>query len=204
VTAAFSPPSVTAGGSSALTLSTSTTTPPGSYPITITGTGTANTHTTTYTLTVTAGTNGITNGGFEAGTLTGWSCGGQAAACSVTATGPHSGQYAAMLGSASPTNGTSSITQTFTAPAGSSTLSFWYNVTCPDTVGHDWATATLKDNTTSTTKTVLGKTCAANSGWKQAATAITAGHSYTLTLTSKDDNRARNPTYTRYDDVATS
>jgi hypothetical protein len=204
VTAAFNPTSVTPGGSSALTLSTSTTTPPGSYPITITGTGTSNTHTTTYTLTVTAGTNAITNGGFETGTLAGWSCGGQAAVCSVTTTNPHSGQYAAMLGSASPTNGTSSIAQTFTAPAGSSTLSFWYDVTCPDTVNHDWATATLKDNTTGTTKTPLAKTCVANSGWKQVTIAITAGHSYTLTLTSKDDNRAGNATYTKYDDVATS
>jgi hypothetical protein len=204
VTAAFSPASVTAGGSSTLTLSTSTATPPGSYPITITGTGTSNTHTTSYTLTVTTGTSGITNGGFETGTLTGWSCGGQAAVCSVTTTNPHSGQYAAMLGSASPTNGTSSITQTFTAPAGTSTLSFWYDVTCPDTVSRDWATATLKDNTTGTTKTVLAKTCVANSGWKQVTTAITAGHSYTLTLTSKDDNRPRNPTYTTYDDATAS
>jgi hypothetical protein len=31
-----------------------------------------------------------------------------------------------------------------------------------------------------------------------------AGHSYTLTLTSKDDNRPRNPTRTEYDDVTTS
>ncbi|HLX50268.1 MAG TPA: carbohydrate binding domain-containing protein [Streptosporangiaceae bacterium] len=203
-TAAFNPASVTPGGSSTLTLSTSAATPPGSYPITITGTGTSNTHSTTYTLTVTARTNAITNGGFETGTLTGWSCGGQAAVCSVTTSNPHSGTYAAILGSASPTNGTSSLTQTFTAPAGSATLSFWYNVTCPDTVNHDWATATLKDNTTATTKTVLPKTCATSSGWKQITATITAGHSYTLTLTSKDDNHPGNPTHTEYDDVATS
>jgi hypothetical protein len=152
----------------------------------------------------TAGTNAITNGGFETGSLSGWGCGGQAAVCSVTTTSPHSGQYAAMLGSASPTNGASSLTQTFTAPVGSSALSFWYNVTCPDNVNHDWATATLKDNTTATTKTVLPKTCAASSGWKQITAAITAGHSYTLTLTSRDDNHPGNPTFTRYDDVATS
>jgi hypothetical protein len=201
-TAAFNPASVTAGGSSTLTVSTSATTPAGSYPITITGTGTSNTHTTTYTLTVTAGTSAITNGGFETGNLTGWTPSGPATG--VTTSGPHTGTYAALLGSTSPTNGASSIAQTFTAPAGSSTLSFWYDVTCPDTVSHDWATATLKDNTARTTKTVLPKTCVANSGWQQVTTAITAGHSYTLTLTSKDDNHPGNATYTKYDDVSTS
>ena len=33
---------------------------------------------------------------------------------------------------------------------------------------------------------------------------ITAGHSYTLTLTSRDDNFSGDPTATKYDDVATS
>ena len=31
---------------------------------------------------------------------------------------------------------------------------------------------------------------------------ITAGHSYRLTLTSHDDNRAGNATYTLFDDVS--
>ena len=31
---------------------------------------------------------------------------------------------------------------------------------------------------------------------------VTAGHSYTLTLVSHDDNYAGDPTYTLYDDVA--
>jgi serine protease len=33
---------------------------------------------------------------------------------------------------------------------------------------------------------------------------ITGGHSYTLTLTSHDDNYAADPTFTLFDDVATS
>ncbi|MDH6144086.1 MULTISPECIES: putative Ig domain-containing protein [Kitasatospora] len=142
----------------------------------------------------------ITNGGFETGNLTGWTSSGNT---SVTSSAAHSGSYGAMVGSANPSN-TSSIAQTFTAPSGSSKLSFWYSNTCPDTVTYDWATATLKDNTTGTTTTVLAKTCAATSAWVNKTANVTAGHSYTLTLTNKDDNYPGDPTYTYYDDVTVS
>jgi hypothetical protein len=202
-TASFNPASVTAGSTSQLTITTSATTPPGTSTITITGTGTSATHTATYSLTVngSGGGSALVNGGFETGSLSGWTTAGTASAVS---SGAHSGTYAAQLGGSSPTNGDSSAAQTFTAPSGSSHLTFWYNVTCPDTVTYDWATATLKDNTAGTSKTVLAKTCVSSSGWKQVTTSITAGHSYTLTLTSHDDNYAGDPTYTLYDDVATS
>jgi hypothetical protein len=199
--AVFNPTTITAGGSSTLTIATAASTPAGSYPITITAAGTAHTHTASYTLTVTA-PSGIANGGFETGTLSGWTASGPATG--VTSSGPHTGTYAALLGATNPTNGASNIAQTFTAPTGSTTLGFWYNVTCPDRVQHDWATATLKDNTANTTVTMLAKTCVANSGWIHVTRAITAGHSYILTLTSKDDNHAGDPTYTKYDDVGTS
>ncbi|SEL13271.1 hypothetical protein, partial [Streptacidiphilus jiangxiensis] len=94
--------------------------------------------------------------------------------------------------------------QTFTAPTGSTKLSFYYNVTCPDTVTYDWATATLKNNTTGTTTTVLAKTCVSSSGWVLKTANIIAGDSYTLTLTNKDDNYPGDPTYTYYDDITTS
>jgi serine protease len=146
------------------------------------------------------GGNAIVNGGFESGSLTGWTTSG---VTSDTTSGPHSGSYAAQLGNSSPSN-TSSIKQTFTAASGNTKLTFWYNVTCPDTVTYDWATATLKDNTTGTTTTVLAKTCVSSSGWVQKSASIVAGHSYTLTLTNVDDNYPGDPTYTKYDDVATS
>ncbi|HZP50100.1 putative Ig domain-containing protein, partial [Actinocrinis sp.] len=147
-----------------------------------------------------SGGNAIVNGGFETGSLSGWTASG---VTSVATSGAHSGTHAAQLGNSSPSN-TSSITQTFTAASGNSKLSFWYNVTCPDTVTYDWATATLKDNTTGTTSTVLAKTCVSSSGWVQKTASIVAGHSYTLTLTNVDDNYPGDPTYTLYDDVATS
>src|SRR5205823_13914069 len=66
----------------------------------------------------------------------------------------------------------------------------------------DWATATLRDNTTATTTTVLARTCTINLGWKQVTTSVTAGHNYTLRLISHDDNFAGDPTFTKYDDVS--
>jgi hypothetical protein len=202
-TALLSPGSVTAGGSSTMTVSTATSTPVGSYPITVTGTATSGTHTTTYTLTVTTGggSNTIVNGGFETGDFTGWTRTGTTA---IVSSPVHSGTHAVLLGSTNPTNGDSKVSQTFTVPSGATALSFSYNVNCPDDVAWDWATATLKDNTTGTTVTVLGKTCTVGAGWKQVTSAVTAGHSYTLTLVSHDENNPGDATDTTYDDVAIS
>jgi len=200
--AAFNPPSVTAGGSSTLTLSTAATTPAGTYTVRVTGTGAAATHSTSYQLTVAPTGGGLVNGGFETGTLSGWTAVGTTA---VTTSGPHSGTSAANIGATpTPTTGDSSISQTFTAPAGAATVAFWYNVTCLDTVTYDWATATLRDNTTNTTTTVLAKTCTNGQGWKQASSAVIAGRSYTLTLISHDDDYAGDGTAVKYDDVTIS
>jgi hypothetical protein len=198
--ASFSPTSVTAGGSSTLTITTSTSTPAGSYPITITGSAASATHTTTYTLTVTGGTGGggLTNGGFESG-LTGWTATGT----TLAITSPvHSGSGAAQIGSTSPSN-TSSLAQTFTVSTGTS-LGFYYKMTCPDTVTYDWFTATLTDNTTGTTTTLRSKVCATNASYVHVTGTVTAGHSYTLTLTSVDDNYPGDPSYTDVDDVTVS
>lgn len=146
------------------------------------------------------GGNSITNGGFETGSFTGWTRSGTT---SISTT-RHSGSFSARAGSTSPTNGNSSVAQTFTAASGTSRLTFWYLVSCPDTVQFDWATATLRDNTTGVTTTILPKTCNTNNTWVQVSANITAGHSYTVTLISRDDNFAGDATFTLYDDVATS
>src|SRR5205085_2180173 len=99
-------------------------------------------------------------------------------------------------------NGDSTLAQTFTASS-SGTLTAWYNVTCPDTLTYDWASITLRDNTASTTATLLVKTCTnPSSGWKSVSGSVTSGHSYTLTLLSHDDNYGADPTYTLFDDVS--
>ncbi len=199
-TATLSPTSVTAGASSTLTINTGTAAA-GSYTITVTGTGTSATHSTTVALTITPTSTGggITNGGFETGSISGWTSGGASTAVAVT--GGHSGTYAARVGLTTPTNGDSTLAQTFTAPSGTTGLSLYYKVVCPDTLTYDWATATLKDNTAGTTATVFAKVCSNSGAWVNATAAVTAGHSYTLTLISHDDNYASDPTYTLYDDV---
>ena len=141
---------------------------------------------------------GIVNGGFETGSLSGWTLSGAHVAVSTTA---HTGADSALLGNTTPTNGDSSLAQTFTVPSGKSQLGIYYANSCPDTVTYDWATVTLKDNTAGVTKTVLPKSCAGSFSWTNVTASVIAGHSYTLTLTSHDDNYSADPTYTLYDDV---
>ncbi|MBV6696816.1 putative Ig domain-containing protein [Kitasatospora aureofaciens] len=175
----------------------------GTSSVTVTATDTTGASGSTsfsWTESSTTGGSAITNGGFETGNMTGWTTTGSAAAVTAAA---HSGSYGAMVGSSNPSTD-SSASQTFTAPAGSSKLSFWYSNTCPDTVTYDWATATLKDNTTGATTTVLAKTCAASAAWVNKTASVTPGHSYTLTLSNHDDNYAGDPTFTYYDDVTVS
>ena len=143
-------------------------------------------------------TGGVTNGDFEAGSLTGWTASGAHTAISSTS---HSGGYAALAGNTSPTNGDSTLTQTFTAPSGTSRLSLYYATSCPDTITYDWVLVTLKDNTTGTTVNVVPKACPSSYSWTNAGAAVTAGHSYTLKLTNHDDNYSADPTYTLFDDV---
>lgn len=144
--------------------------------------------------------NWVLNGGFESGALTHWTSAGSTTITSSA----HSGKYAVRAGRHVPSSGNSSLAQTFTAHGAQ--LSFWYNVTCPDTVTQSWATATVTDNTTHTTVTVLARTCLAHSGWQQVSHPVIAGHSYTLRLISHDDNdtASGDGTYTLFDDVTSS
>ncbi len=201
-TVSFSPASIAApgSGSSTMTIAVGASTAVGNYTITATGTSGSTTHSTTVSLAVTSGGGGaLTNGTFETGSLSGWTTTGSAA---VNTAAKHSGTYGAQLGSTAPSTD-STLSQTFTLPSNASTLSFYYSNTCPDTVTYDWITATLKDNVTGTTTTILGKTCTTTAVWTNVSTSVTgnAGHSMTLTVTNHDDNYAGDPTFSYVDDV---
>ena len=145
------------------------------------------------------GSTGIVNGDFEGGSLSGWT---PAGAGTGMGTVGHTGTKSAMVGLTTPTDGASSIAQSFTAPAGSPALSFWWQGHCQDSVTYGWATATLTDTTTGVTSTPLAKTCVNSTTWRQVTASLTAGHAYTLTLGNQDDNYTPpDPTYTLYDDV---
>jgi len=200
-TVSFSPTSIAAPGSgtSTMTMAVGSGTAPGTYTINVTGTGGTTTHSTSVSLTVPAPLGSLANGGFETGNFSSWTTTGSA---TVNTTAKHSGTYGAQLGVNTPTTDSTAV-QTFSLPSNATTLSFYYANTCPDTVTYDWATATLKDNVTGTTTTLLAKTCTASPTWTlvSANVASSAGHSVTLTLSNHDDNYASDPTFTYYDDV---
>ncbi|MEI8238226.1 MAG: hypothetical protein WCI22_02295 [Actinomycetota bacterium] len=194
-TAAFASASIAAGSSTTLTF-TNTSAATGSYTVTVSGVASGTTQTAAVTLVVP----GVVNGGFES-SFTGWTRAGTTST-TTTSTLRHSGSRATIAGSTSSrTNGDSSVSQTFTANG--STVSFWYKLRCPETVAVDWATATLVDNTTATTTTVLAKTCSNLGTWVQVSSPVTAGHSYTLKLVNHDNNStvSGSNTYTAFDDI---
>ena len=204
VTATFSPTSVVAGpganSTSTMTLSAAAGVAPGTYALTIsaTATGTSLTHSTPFTLSVPGAT--IANGGFETGDLTAWTT---SVGTASVVTGGHGGTYSALVGTTTSPSFDSSIKQLFTL-AQPSTLSFWYQVNCTDTIAWDWATATLSDLTSGTTTTILPKVCTRSGPWTQASTVLGAdsvGHTFALTLTDHDDDNPADPTLTRFDDI---
>ncbi|CAN5364117.1 hypothetical protein BH09MYX1_BH09MYX1_10050 [soil metagenome] len=143
----------------------------------------------------------LVNGGFETGSLAGWTGGGAAQSISPI---NHSGSYSATLGSAGITNGDSTISQTFTVPPGAGTLTFWYSNSCPDAVTYDWFVAELRSTAGTTLATVLPRTCAPTTAWTQVSFSLApyVGQTVSLFLSSHDDNYPGDPTFTRVDDVA--
>ena len=200
-TVSFNPASVTAGGSSTMTVSVGSTTATGPYTITVTGTGTSATHTTTVGLTVTTAAAGVVNGGFETGNLSGWTTSG--AFTPAVSTTAHSGSYSAQLGSTGPVNGNSTLSQTVAIPSGSSRLTFWYQPHCPDTIAYDQIQAQIRSTAGATLASVLN-VCSNSGAWTSVTfdTSAYAGQTVVLWFNDHDDGYAGDPTYFLLDDVA--
>jgi hypothetical protein len=123
----LSPTSVTAGGSSTLTVTVGSSVAAGTYPITVTGSAASGKHSATYSLTVTGSGGGgggggsLTNGGFESGGLSPWTCQSGSA---VVSSPVHSGSHALAVVPSSSTTGECDQAVTL-QPNHSYTLSGW-------------------------------------------------------------------------------
>jgi hypothetical protein len=97
------------------------------------------------------------------------------------------------------TYGRSGLAQTFTVPAATPLLSFWYESDCDSNVTYDWARASVIDHTTGATTTVLPNTCTVGQGWKRVSAVLVGGHTYTLIFENKTEMLTA-PTV-RFDDI---
>src|SRR5262249_24965354 len=141
----------------------------------------------------TTGANVVLNPGFETGNLSSWSSSG--AFLPVIRSGGHAGSNSAKVGSPNPVNGNSTLTQTVTVPAGSPTLTFWYQPHCTDTITYDQIQAQVRSTSGSTLATILN-VCSNSGAWTQASLSMSAyaGQTVVLWFNDHDDGYAGDPT----------
>jgi len=161
----FSPTSVTAGSSATMTVTTSSSAAAGSYAITVTGSAASGSHSATYTLTVStsSGSGGISNGGFESGTFSPWTCqrGDQPVTSPV-----HSGGHAALIAPTSSQTGECDQAVTLSANH-TYTLTAW--------VQGNYAYIGVSGGASASTWT-------SSSGWTQLSVTFTTGSSGSVTV----------------------
>ncbi|MEV0152681.1 M4 family metallopeptidase [Micromonospora sp. NPDC050686] len=196
--ASFNPASVTAGGSSTLTITTSSSTPTGTYSVTVTGTGSV-TRTATYTLTVNGPGGGCTgagqklgNPGFESGNTV-WTA--SSGVITSSASQPaRTGSYKAWLDGYGSSH-TDTLSQAVSLPAGctSYNFSFYLHIDSAETTSTT-AYDTLRVQVLNSSGTVLA-TLATYSNLNKAtgytlrsfSLASYAGQTVTLKFTGTED-----------------
>jgi uncharacterized membrane protein len=143
----------------------------------------------------------VQNPGFETGNLGSWNASG--AFLPVISTTAHTGSYAARLGSTSAVNGDSTLTQTIAVPSGTSTLSFWYQPHCTDTVTYDQIQMQVRNTAGAMLASVLN-VCSNSGTWTQVSFNLStyAGQNVVLWFNDHDDGWASDPTYFLLDDIA--
>jgi hypothetical protein len=204
-TGSISPSTIPAsGGTATLTLKTTSTTSPGTYQVAVVGQAGTLFRQAPFTLALYRSTGSVSNGGFERGLAT-WTTSGAVTTVIDTI---HSGLSAARVGVRDqPKSGpaiTSTLRKTFTVKAGQSHLTLWYELICTDQLISDWFTVTVKDNTANKTSTLVPRSCREDGAFRQVTATVTAGHSYSLVMSVRDDGNAGDPTFAYVDDVATS
>jgi len=150
--------------------------------------------------TVTTGV--VQNPGFESG-LSSWTAGG--AFTPLVSGSAHSGSASAQVGSNGAVSGDSTLTQTVLLGSGATTLSFWYQPHCSDTIVYDQIQMQIRSTTGAILATVLN-VCSNSSTWTQVTFDLTpyAGQTVVLWFNDHDDGYPIDPTYFLLDDVTLS
>ena len=116
---------------------------------------------------------------------------------------PHAGKYSARVGSLDPYDGDSSLAQRVALPAGASTLRFFYQPHCPDTIDYDQLRAEIRDGNGQTLKSIFD-VCDDSSSWTPVSVDLSpwAGQTVQIWFGAHDDNGPSDPSYLVVDDVA--
>ena len=109
----------------------------------------------------------ILNGGFETGDLSNWIVNGTNPSPVVTNVSPHTGSFAALLGTDTGGEplGDGSMYQSFAVGGGGGTLSFWTKKFTTDSISFDWQDAYIQSNIGVTLATIFHD--CATSDWTQ-------------------------------------
>ncbi|HLJ80430.1 MAG TPA: hypothetical protein VKT52_03015, partial [Ktedonobacterales bacterium] len=212
-TASLNPTSVTAGGSSTLTVSVGSTVATGSYTVTVTGNESGVTHSTSVSVSVT-GSGGTTtqllaNPGFESGQSP-WRESSSGGYQLVDPTNPHTGSYSAYLCGYDYCN--DQIWQTVTLPSTTTkvVLSYWFYSDTSEAPGspcYDYFRAKIRTSSGGTITTVQTK-CNSNvtNGWVHytfdITSALSSYHGQQIEVYFQGTNDVTLPSDFFVDDVA--
>jgi hypothetical protein len=154
--------------------------------------------------TVDAGSNVVTNPGFETGSLSPWTSCGSVADTSVSTKQAHSGTYSTLIGTtAKPeVNGTAGVCQTVTVPA-AATLTFWVYEGTTDSIQYVDQEADIL-STSGTQLSQLYAEANSTGGWVEKSFSLSsyAGETVQLYFGVKGNGYSKDYVYEYLDDVS--